>query len=171
MKYLNAIIIGITGVGKTTIGKALAKSLLIDFIDLDKSIESTCGVDVQTIFAIEDEAGFRKRETDELSKIIAKKGNYVLSVGGGCVVSTQNRDIIKTSKSVVIQLIANTEILVQRLSRSNNKRPLLENVNLRDKILELYSTRQKFYDEVTDHKIDTSNLKPQQVIDEIKKYL
>lgn len=171
MKYINAIIIGITGVGKTTIGRALSKSLLIDFIDLDKSIELTCGVDVQTIFAIEGEAGFRKRETDELSKIVAKKGNYVLSVGGGCVVSAQNRDIIKASRSVVIQLIADIEILVQRLSRSNNKRPLLENTNLHDKILELYNARQKFYDEIADHKIDTSHLKPRQIIDEIKKYI
>lgn len=168
----NSIIItGITGVGKTTIGRSLANSLNFEFIDLDKSIELSCGVDIQTIFAIENEEGFRKRETEELLKVITNRTNYVLSLGGGCVISDKNREIIKTSNSVVIQLFADIEILVQRLSRSVNKRPLLENVDLHGKILELYKSRQKFYDEVTNHTVNTSRLKPSQIINEIKKYL
>lgn len=167
----NIIITGITGVGKTTIGRALANALGAEFIDLDKSIEIACGVDVQTIFAIEGEAGFRKRETEELFKIIKNQSNYVLSTGGGCVITDKNREIIKQSKNLTIQLVADIEILVQRLSRSINKRPLFDNVDLHNKIVELYKIRKKYYDEVADYTINTSNFKPFQIINQIKKYL
>ena len=87
----NIIIIGITGVGKTTVGKNLAQTLGVDFIDLDKSIEDNCGVDISTIFDIEGEAGFRLRETRELKKVLSYSGNYVISLGGGCVIAEENR--------------------------------------------------------------------------------
>src|SRR5690625_2550310 len=62
------ILVGMMGAGKTTVGRALAKALQRDFIDLDHAIEAQCGVPVATIFDIEGEEGFRRRETKMLKR-------------------------------------------------------------------------------------------------------
>lgn len=161
----NIIIIGITGVGKTTIGKVLSEKLGKTFIDLDKSIESRCGVDISTIFAIEGEQGFRERETDELNRAIINNANYILSIGGGCITRSVNRSILAKSSNLVIQLYANTETLVERLAKSITKRPMFDNQDIEKKVTELYNSRKDDYEKVTDLKIDTSELRPNQVAD------
>ena len=167
----NIILIGITGVGKTTIGKALAESLQMDFIDLDKNIEQHCGVDISTIFAIEGESGFRERETDELNRILDINNSFVLSVGGGCVLSKENRRLIASGANVVVQLYADLKILVERLSKSAGKRPLLQNDDIGSKISQLYQSRKELYGQITDFKVNTSNMKAMQVVEEILTYL
>lgn len=171
MTDIKIILIGITGVGKTTIGKALADSLQREFIDLDKSIEQHCGVDIPTIFEIEGEKGFRDRETDELRRIMKNKEGLILSVGGGCILRKENRTLIATGTNVVVQLYANIDTLVERLSKSITRRPLFNNVDIATKVTELYNARKEYYDRVTDFKVNTSLLKPNQVIEEILSYL
>lgn len=171
LNSFNVIIIGITGVGKTTVGKTLAESLHKEFIDLDKNIENHCGVDIPTIFAIEGEEGFRDRETDELRRTLKDKKGCVLSVGGGCILRRENRQIISSGNNIVVQLYANTDTLVERLSKSATKRPLLNNVDIAAKVTELYKSRREYYDRITDLKINTSSLKPTQVIEDIISYL
>ena len=90
----NIIIIGMAGVGKTTVGKLLAEKLGMAFFDLDKNIEIRCGVEISRIFEIEGEVGFRDRETDELQRIFNMYSNFILSVGGGCVAQLINREIL-----------------------------------------------------------------------------
>ena len=167
----NIILIGITGVGKTTIGKALAESLQIDFIDLDKNIEQHCGVDIATIFSIEGENGFREREADELKRTLNINGSFVLSVGGGCVLNKENRRLISSGANVVIQLYADIDILVDRLSKSAGKRPLLSGGDISTKMSELYESRKGLYDQITDYKVNTSSLKALQVVEEIISYI
>ena len=163
----NIILIGITGVGKTTIGRALADSLNKEFVDLDKSIEQHCGVDIPTIFEIEGEAGFRNRETEELSRVIKGHDGVILSVGGGCVLRKENRELIISGTNTVVQLYASIDTLVERLSKSVAKRPLFNNADITAKVTELYNVRKEYYDRITDFKIDTSSLKPTQVIEQI----
>lgn len=167
----NIVIVGITGVGKTTIGKFLAEKLNKQFIDLDKYIELACGVDIPTIFELEGEQGFRERETESLKQVIANNDNYVLSLGGGCVIKPENRYLISRQKNLVVQLIADIETLVERLSKSPGKRPLLQNQDLKTKIEKIYTDRREFYDTVSDIIINTSTLKPYQVIEQVEKLL
>ncbi|MBX9598451.1 MAG: shikimate kinase [Burkholderiales bacterium] len=171
MTIKNIIIVGITGVGKTTIGKFLAERLDKQFIDLDKYIEQTCGVDIPTIFELEGENGFRDRETFALNQIMSEADDYVLSLGGGCVIRPENRQIITRQKNLVVQLVADLDIIVERLSRSPNKRPLLFNQNLKQKIESLFEERREFYKIVSDITINTTLLKPHQVIDQVEKHL
>ena len=167
----NIILIGITGVGKTTIGKTMAERLGKDFFDLDKNIELRCGVDIPTIFAIEGEAGFRDREANELRHTIKNNMNYILSIGGGCILRAENRKLISSGVNIVVQLYADINTLVERLSKSATKRPLLNGAGIATKITELYNSRKEYYDEITDVQVNTSNMKPIHVIDEIEKYL
>jgi shikimate kinase len=171
MTIKNIIIVGITGVGKTTIGKFLAERLDKQFIDLDKYIEQTCGVDIPTIFELEGETGFRDRETFALNQVMSEADDYVLSLGGGCVIRPENRQIITRQKNLVVQLVADLDIIVERLSRSPNKRPLLSNQNLKQKIESLFEERREFYKIVSDITINTTLLKPHQVIDQVEKHL
>ena len=171
MTVKNIILVGITGVGKTTIGKYLADKLNKQFIDLDKFIEISCGVDIPTIFELEGEKGFRDRESDALKQVVAEYDNYVLSLGGGCVIRAENRQLIMRSNNLIAQLVANIEILVERLSRSPNKRPLLFNQDLRLKIESLYNERRGFYEAVSDLTINTTQLKPHQVIEIVEKHM
>lgn len=171
MTNYNIILIGITGVGKTTVGKALAEHLAKEFIDLDKSIEVRCGVDIPTIFAIEGESGFRERETQELRRVLNESTDFVLSIGGGCIIRPENRKMISSGANVVVQLYADIDTLVERLSKSATKRPLLNNVDIATKVTELYESRREYYEKVTDLKVNTSSMKPSYVIEEIVDYL
>lgn len=161
----NIIIVGITGVGKTTIGKLMAEALGKEFIDLDKSIELRCGVDIPTIFEIEGEDGFRERETFELKETITKQHNFVLSVGGGCVIKEINRKLLLTPGNIVVQFHADIPTLVDRLSKSVNKRPLIQNTDIASKVTALYEARKEFYAKVSHLTFDTSGMRPNQVVD------
>jgi shikimate kinase len=163
----NIIIVGITGVGKTTIGKLMAEALDKEFIDLDKSIELRCGVDIPTIFEIEGEEGFRERETAELKEIVMTEHNCVLSVGGGCVIKEINRKLILTPGNIVVQFHADIPTLVDRLSKSISKRPLMANTNIAAKVIALYEARKEFYDKVSHLTFDTSGMRPNQVVEEV----
>ncbi|AUR50872.1 shikimate kinase [Aquella oligotrophica] len=171
MTAKNIIIVGITGVGKTTIGKVLSEKLDKQFIDLDKYIEVSCGVDIPTIFELEGEQGFRDRESLALKQVISQNDNYVLSLGGGCVIRAENRQIITRSNNLVLQLIADLKVIVERLVKSPNKRPLLANQDIQQKIENLFNERKEFYDAVSDLTVNTTNLKPAQVVSKVEQYL
>ena len=171
MTFSNIIIVGITGVGKTTIGKILADKLNKPFIDLDKYIENTCGVDIPTIFALEGENGFRDRETFALSQVINHESEYVLSLGGGCVIRNENRQMIMRDNSVTVQLIADLDAIANRLLKSPGKRPLLTSQDIKAKIYQLYAERKELYDLVSDITINNTNLRPMQAADKVEELL
>jgi shikimate kinase len=171
MTAKNIIIVGITGVGKTIIGRFLSEKLNKEFIDLDKYIEVSCGVDIPTIFELEGENGFRDRESLALKQVLSQTENFVLSLGGGCVIRAENRQLIARSNSFVLQLVADLDVIVERLVKSPNKRPLLANQDIRQKIQNLFAERKDYYEMVSDMTINTTNLKPSQIVTKLAQYL
>jgi shikimate kinase len=155
---MNIVIIGMTGVGKSTIGRLLAKELDYLFIDVDKSIESRCGVDIATIFAIEGEDGFRYREHEELINIL-NKNNCVIATGGGIVTKDENIKLLKQDhKHIVIYLTSNLDNIIKRVSYSIHKRPMLvKTKNLRVVVEDLQNERHLLYQSIADLTIDTTN--------------
>ncbi|MEI7917739.1 MAG: shikimate kinase, partial [Methylophilaceae bacterium] len=126
------------GAGKTTVGRYLAKNLGLDFYDTDQEIEKRTGVRVPTIFEMEGEAGFRKREVsmiDELTQL----PNIVLATGGGAVLSADNRQHL-ASRGHVIYLRASVQDLFLR-TRFDRNRPLLQNNNPKAKLEQLFAER------------------------------
>ena len=87
---MKVFLIGPMGAGKTTIGRQLAAALHLEFVDSDHEIENRTGVSIPTIFDIEGEEGFRKREAAVIDDLTQREG-IVLATGGGAVLREDNR--------------------------------------------------------------------------------
>ncbi|GAA6139832.1 shikimate kinase AroK [Arenicella sp. 4NH20-0111] len=159
----NIILIGPMGSGKTTVGKQLAKRLRLDFVDSDHMIEERCGVSISTIFDIEGEDGFRKRETKMLSELCERAG-VVLATGGGAITSEENRILLR--KGYVIYLKTSIETQLARTQKNQN-RPLLENVDAESKLVELMSERGVLYEQEADLIVVSGDRIVSKVVDEI----
>jgi shikimate kinase len=148
----NVYLVGPMGVGKTTIGRQLARQLRKDFIDCDAEIEKRTGADIPLIFELEGEEGFRRREADMLEHLTARR-EVVLATGGGVVLDPENRSRLMTN-GFVIYLCAPPDLLFERTSRDRN-RPLLQTEDPRQRIEELLAERDPLYRQVADLVIET----------------
>mgnify|MGYP000907824717 CR=1 FL=1 len=158
----NIYLVGPMGVGKTTVGRSLAKSLGLEFVDSDQQIEERTGVSISTIFDIEGEEGFRARESKILNNL-CQMSNIILATGGGIVILPKNRKILKNS-GLVVYLYSSIDQLLRRTAKSKT-RPLLENSTDRKKtITELLETRDVYYREVASFVVDTTGKKLHEVI-------
>ena len=148
----NIFLVGLMGAGKTTVGRNLARRLAKDFKDTDHEIEARTGVRVPVIFEIEGEEGFRRREAETVA-LLTELDNVVLATGGGAVIDPGNREHLK-ERGWVIYLHARPVELAKRLGRDRS-RPLLQGVNPRLRLEELYQARDPLYREVADLVMDT----------------
>ena len=156
------------GVGKTTIGKVLAESLGLDFVDSDREIDSATGADIPWIFDVGGDAGFRARESKMIEKLTTRP-NIVLATGGGAILSEANRQWLK-ARGCVIYLRAPISQQIERTKRDKS-RPLLQTANPAQKIRELMAFREPLYREVADFSVDTYRRGPKAVCNEIQKQL
>src|SRR5690606_7251568 len=96
----NIFLIGMMGAGKTTVGRALADRLVRRFADTDRVLVERTGVPVATIFEIEGEEGFRRRESAVLAELAAGQG-MVIATGGGAVLAEANRETMRSHGTVI----------------------------------------------------------------------
>ncbi len=164
----NIYFIGLMGAGKTTIGKILAKQLGKTFYDTDHEIEKRTGVKIPVIFDLEGESGFRKRETAVVQDLTRLK-NIVMATGGGAVITEENRKLLQAN-GTVIYLRANVNELWHR-TRNDKHRPLLQNVDIRAKLEQLYAERNPLYTETATLIFDTGNQSVANILDQIEKSL
>ncbi len=152
------------GSGKTTVGKQLAKRRRMEFVDSDHLIEERCGVSISTIFDIEGEDGFRKRETKMLTELCERSG-VVLATGGGAIASEGNRILLRKS-GYIVYLKTSIETQLARTQRSQN-RPLLENVDIQEKLTELMAERGVLYEQEADLIVASGDRVVAKVVEEI----
>ena len=158
----NIVLIGPMGSGKTTIGRRLAHKLNQEFFDTDHEIINKTGVTIDHIFDIEGEEGFRERESKILENL-CQMSNIILATGGGIVILTKNRKILKNA-GLVVYLSSSVDQLLRRTAKSKT-RPLLENSTDRKKtITELVEARDVYYREVASFVVDTTGKKLHEVI-------
>jgi len=163
---MRIILIGFMGVGKTTIGKIIAKKLKLNFVDMDNYIEKTEGKSISKIFEEYGEQRFRELESESLKDLI-KSDNIVISTGGGIVTTKENSDILKKEK-IVIFLDANTQTILNNLSKEIDKRPLLSNSNnVENTISNLLNERYEKYNSICDIKIDINEKNIEEVVSQI----
>lgn len=155
------------GVGKSSIGKLLAKELRLQFYDADNEIEKRTGATIPWIFDLEGEQGFRQREIRMIDELTQKQG-IVLATGGGAVLNPDNREALH-ERGVVIYLKANLEDLIERTSRNQN-RPLLAN-DSRAVLTKLLAQREPLYCEIADLVYDTSGKTVPEIVAEIMRDL
>jgi len=148
MSEQHIFLVGPMGVGKTSVGRQLASLLHRPFVDVDAEIESRSGADIQWIFDMEGEAGFRKRETKVLGDIVANSASSVIATGGGVVMTKENRKILQ-SNGQVIYLSVSKEQLYERMRRDKS-RPLLQVENREQVIDDLIELRDPLYREIAD---------------------
>ena len=149
---LRVVLVGLPGVGKTSVGRALAGELGVGFVDLDDVIEARCGASAPDVLRARGETVFRGLEAEALAAALADPLDVVLATGGGTVESTDARTLLM-AQPLVVQLVADPPALVTRLRGGD--RPLLPSPSLED-LAVLAARRGPWYDEVASAKVDAS---------------
>ena len=161
----NLVLLGMMGVGKTGIGKYVAKRLKTNFFDIDKLIEKKNEIKIAEIFKVKGEVFFRKEEEFVTIKYLNKKQGSIISLGGGGFINDKIRKKV-LSDCISIWLNVNLEIIRKRLKNSK-KRPLINN-NKQNNIDKIFMERKKIYS-LADHEINCDNLNLNQISNRIIK--
>ncbi|MCS7057867.1 MAG: shikimate kinase [Meiothermus sp.] len=159
---------GFMGVGKSRIGRELARSLVLHFIDLDRYIERQMGLSVADIFRHLGEPTFRQLEAAAVEEL-TQKDYLVLSLGGGTFVNPENRARL-LARGPVVALWASPETIFERVRRRPGERPLLRGPDPLQRICQLMAEREGLYRQAPLH-VSTDGRRIPEVVDEIIKRL
>lgn len=159
----SVVLVGLMGAGKTCIGKRLARKLGMEFVDADAEIEAAADRTVSEIFAEFGEQAFRDGERRVIARLLSEQPR-VIATGGGAFMDAETRANAQRH-GVSVWLKADLEVLVQRVSRRNN-RPLLQGGDKRGKLEELMTQRYPTYAEA-DVTVDTGNEPPDSTVQKV----
>jgi shikimate kinase len=137
------VLVGMMGVGKSSIGRRLAARLGVPFVDADAEIEKAAGMSIADIFARHGEADFRSGEARVIARLL-DGGPQVLATGGGAVMNADTRAAIK-AKGVSIWLSAELDVLMRRINKRKNDRPMLQTADPAATLRELLVAREPVY--------------------------
>ena len=159
----NLVLLGMMGVGKSTLGKIAAKEQGLIFIDTDLNIEKKYSMKISDIFKKKGEKFFRLEEEKEVLESL-NKNECVIALGGGAFMKKTVRDrILKDTISIWLDINLNT--LTKRIE-SNKKRPLLHGKNIHIKINKLYEERRNIY-KLAKYKINCDNMSKENIVKKI----
>jgi shikimate kinase len=139
----SVVLVGMMGVGKSSIGRRLAARLGIGFVDADSEIEKAAGMSIPDIFARHGEANFRSGEARVIARLL-DAGPQVLASGGGAVMHEGTRALIK-SKGVSVWLSAEFDVLMRRILKRKNDRPMLQTADPAQTLRQLLQERDPVY--------------------------
>src|ERR1700733_14682780 len=137
------VLVGMMGVGKSSIGRRLAARLGIPFVDADSEIEKAAGMSIAEFFARHGEPSFRSGEARVIARLLGS-GPQVLATGGGAVMNADTRAAIK-AKGVSVWLSADFDVLVRRINKRKNDRPMLQTADPAATLRELLAAREPAY--------------------------
>ena len=159
----NLVLTGMMGVGKSTIGRLIAKRLKMKFIDVDKAIENEEQRSIKQIFDDNGENYFRKLE-EKITLKILKTNKAVVALGGGAFLNKEVRSKVLGS-CVSIWLKVSLDKLVKRYNK-NNKRPLLNRKKIGFEVKKIYQARKKIYS-LANFKINCDNIDKAKIVEKI----
>ena len=157
------VLTGMMGVGKSTIGRLLAKRLKIKFVDVDRIIERNERKTIKQIFEENGEKYFRKLEKKITLKLLKNK-KVVVALGGGAFINDEIRNkVLKTSVSIWLKVSLDK---LHKRYRRNDKRPLLNKKKLDKEVRNIYLSRKKIYS-LADFKINCDNIDKAKIVEKI----
>ncbi len=148
-----AVLVGLPGVGKSSVGARLASRLSLPFADSDELVVQATGRSVAAIFAAEGEVGFREREAAVVLEALSGFGG-VLALGGGAVTTERVRQALAEAAVPVVLLTAAEPDLLRRLARGRHSRPVLAG-DLATRLATLAVERAELYRQVCTFSVDT----------------
>jgi shikimate kinase len=157
------VLVGLMGAGKSCIGKRLASYLRLPFTDADKEIEAAAGCTIADYFAQHGEKAFREGERRVIQRLLSGPVQ-VLATGGGAFMDPGTRALI-AERGLSIWLRADLDLMVKRVAR-RNERPLLQNVDPREKLSELIALRYPVYEEA-DLTVDSMDGPPEATLSRV----
>ncbi len=160
------VLIGPPGAGKSTVGKALADHLSLEFLDTDALIEQSTGKSITDIFVVDGETIFRAIELEILASVLKSEG-AVVSLGGGAPISDEAQALISKSDSHVIFLDVSLSTAAPRVG-FNRDRPLLLG-NPRAQWQALSDQRRPIYELLADQVIKVDDLEISAIVSAIVK--
>jgi shikimate kinase len=137
------VMVGMMGAGKSSIGKRLAARLGIPFADADAAIEEAAGMSIADIFEAHGETSFRSGEARVIARLL-ETGPQVLATGGGAFVNPETRARIQ-EKGISVWLKADMDVLLRRVLRRRNDRPLIRNDDPTVTLTNLLAAREPYY--------------------------
>lgn len=143
---MKLFLIGMPGSGKTYLGRQIALTLKIKFIDLDSIIENDEKVSIKQLIQEKGEAYFRQKENLELKKV-GIENNVIVSCGGGVPMYFDNLEFMK-KEGIVIWLNTKLSLISSRIKQNRTRRPMfidLTDSEIDQKIFNLFNQREKFY--------------------------
>jgi len=156
-------LVGLMGVGKSTVGRRLARRLGLPFADGDEEIESAAGMTVSDIFASLGEGEFRAGEARVMRRLL-EGPRLVLATGGGAMLNLETRALLK-ARAVTVWMRADLETIVQRVQRRDT-RPLLRGKDPLETLRTLAEARYPVYGEA-DVTVDVAGGAHTQAVDAI----
>jgi shikimate kinase len=160
----NIALIGMPGSGKSASAEILARKLDMFFLDTDRLIEYESGLNIDEIFKVYGGEQFRKIETGVFRRV-SKFENTVFACGGGAVLNKENVDRLKNC-AYIIYLKTRPETLLSRLKKEKTPRPVLVALT-EDGISGLLEKRKDLYEGAAEIVVDTDNLTPEKVCENI----
>lgn len=155
------VLVGMMGVGKSTVGRMVAAELDRPLFDSDEMIEERTGRTVREIWSTEGEAAFRTLETDTLLEALDGSEPSVIAAAGGVVLSDRNREALQSADAHVVWLMADVDVLADRVRRGTH-RPLLDDDPV-GTLRRMYVERAPLYQEVADAIVSVDHRSPNDV--------
>lgn len=158
------VLIGPPGAGKSSVGKALAKELSLNFIDSDSEIEKISHKKISEIFIEDGEPAFRLLEVEVVRKVLADFDG-VISLGGGAPINKEIQEVLEDANYPVVFIDVSIAQAATRIG-FNKDRPLLL-VNPRQQWISLMNDRRPIYEKLASQTISSDNKKPHEVAKQI----
>jgi shikimate kinase len=156
-------LVGLMGVGKSSVGRRLASALSLPFRDADSEVESAAGRSIADIFAELGEPAFREGERRVISRLL-EQPPHVLATGGGAFMSPETRALMK-AKALTVWLKTDLEVLARRVARKNT-RPLLAGKDPLEVLKAQAEVRYPAYAEA-DVTVETGDTPHHQTVDQV----
>jgi len=165
----NISLVGFMCSGKSAVGRRLATTLELDFVETDMLVEASAGMAIRNIFECQGEEYFRQLEHAAVDSATLRD-NCVIACGGGVVTRAENVALLR-ERTTVVWLDVTVDQVVRRLQGQPGTRPLLAGPNPEGRAAEMLADRRPMYEAAADIRIETSGRPPDDVVDKIVRAL